>query len=311
VVPIEPRYINLVAEPQPDGQAGALRRVFCDRSHVTPGFLGVLRLRLVRGRDFVATDTAGAPLVTIISQSAARGLWPNDDAIGKRLQLGVGPWITVVGVTEDPSSSGERYQAYSPSAYAFVPFAQWYKPGMLVLLRAPRPAAFIDPLQSAIRSVDDELAIFETSTIDQTIVAWAAPRRAAGVLLMTLGGLALLIATVGVYGVIVYFVSRRTREFGLRLALGATPGRIVKMVFDHAVHVVLVGLLPGVFLAALGSRVIEARIALIFPNEIRTWAIVPMVILAAGIVAGLVPARRANRRVRERRDAAIILRLPG
>ncbi|HUF46590.1 MAG TPA: ABC transporter permease [Vicinamibacterales bacterium] len=289
------RLSPLVAEPPPGGPTGAGRRVYATSTRATPGFLDVIGLRVLRGRDFRANDADAAPLVVIVSEAAAAALWPGDDALGKRLQLGTGPWISVVGIVADPMSSAERYQDYSPAPWATVPFDQWYQPNLLVLARSPRASALSGPLQQAIRGIDDELAIFETATIDQSIVAWAGPRLGAARLLATLGAIALAISTMGVYGVIAYFVSRRTREFGLRLALGATPRSIVKMVYDHAVHIVLVGLLPAVFLAAVGSRILETRVAMIFPNEIRTWVIVPLVILTAGIVAALVPARRAAR----------------
>jgi putative ABC transport system permease protein len=285
----------LVAEPPAGGRAGAARRVYSTYTRATPGLLEVLGLRLVRGRDLSANDVAGAPLVAIVSQAAAAALWPGDDALGKRVQLGTGPWITVVGLVADPMSSSERYQTFSPAPWAIVPFDQWYQPDLLVLARSRRAPALSEPLQQAIRSIAEDLAIFETATIDRSIVAWAGPQLGAARMIVALGAVALFIATMGVYGVIAYFVSRRTREFGLRLALGATQGHVIRMVYDHAVHIVLVGLLPGVFVAAVGSRVLEARVALIFPNEIRTWAIAPLVILAAGVVAALVPARRAAR----------------
>jgi predicted permease len=297
----------LVAEPPPEGLAGVERRVYSEYSRVSPGFLDLIDLPLLEGRDFVDQDTVGAPLVGLISRSAAASLWPGQSAIGKRFQLGVGEYITVVGVTADPLTSGERVlgatrpgaragESYNPAPFAFVPWRQWYKPGrLLVMVRAGDPASRVEPLRAALRSVEPEIAIFETNTIDEAFLAWAAPRRAAGILLTTLGLVSLGIATLGVYGVIAYFVSRRVREFGLRLALGATPRSLIKLVVDHAIHIVLVGLLPGVLLAALGQQLLAMQIASFFPNEIRTWVVVPVLILAAGLIASLLPARRAAR----------------
>jgi putative ABC transport system permease protein len=112
---------------------------------------------------------------------------------------------------------------------------------------------------------------------------------------VALGLVAVGLTMLGVFGVVSFFVSLRTREFGVRLALGATRGRILKMVIDHAIHVMLVGLLPGVFVAAIASRVLESRIVRLMPNDITTWVVVPIAILCFGIVAALVPAWRASR----------------
>jgi ABC-type antimicrobial peptide transport system permease subunit len=131
--------------------------------------------------------------------------------------------------------------------------------------------------------------------VDELLLAGVALERAQRVLTMSLGLLALGIAMLGVYGVVGYFVSRRTREFGLRLALGAVPSQILKLVVDYAVHVILIGLLPGVLLASLGTRLFEHQLFGVMPNGITMWVVAPLLMLAAGIAAGLVPARRAAR----------------
>jgi ABC-type antimicrobial peptide transport system permease subunit len=113
--------------------------------------------------------------------------------------------------------------------------------------------------------------------------------------MLTIAAVALAIAMLGVYGVVSFFVSTRTREFGIRLALGATPRGLMKLVFDYSLHIVIVGLLPAVFIAAVGSRLIESRQFDLMPNEISTWVIVPLLLVATGLVAGYIPARRAAR----------------
>ena len=127
------------------------------------------------------------------------------------------------------------------------------------------------------------------------LLDWLGPARAVVALVVALGLVAVGLTVLGVFGVVSFFVSLRTREFGVRLALGATRGRILKMVIDHAVHVMLVGLLPGVFVAAIASRVLESRIVRLMPNDITTWVVVPIAILCLGIAAALVPAWRASR----------------
>jgi predicted permease len=271
------------AEDRP-GRVGISHRLNADYARVTPGFFSTIDLPLRRGRDFTPADTYGGPLVAIVSEGAATRLWPGEDPIGKRVLFGAVEWLTVVGVSADPVG-----------AFVFVPFAQRYTPNMIVVARSPTPQAVVEPLQSTIRAIDDEIAILEAGSAEESLLAWVRSVRSTTALITSLGALALGIATLGVYGVLSFFVSSRTREFGIRMALGATPGRIVRMVLDQAVHFLLVGLLPGVFIASVGTRLIENQLFKVMPNEISTWIAVPLIILATGMVAGYLPARRAAR----------------
>jgi ABC-type antimicrobial peptide transport system permease subunit len=127
------------------------------------------------------------------------------------------------------------------------------------------------------------------------LIDWLGPIRAVVALVVALGLVTVALTVLGVFGVVSFFVGLRTREFGVRLALGATPGRVRKLVLDYAVHIMLVGLLPGVFVAAIGSRLLESRIVRLMPNDITTWVVVPCGILCLGVLAALVPAWRASR----------------
>jgi predicted permease len=271
----------------------------------TPGVFDTLGLRVTRGRNFQASDVDGAPLVAVLSESAAAALWPDADPIGRSLQIGSSrePWVTIVGLVDDPVSGarGSRVKETSedtaqlrPSNVIFVPMAQRHAARTLVLLRSDQPAAQIDALRALVRDVDPNASLFGVSTATQRLDAFGA-YRAVSTLATSLGLSALAIAMLGIYGVVSYFVSTRTREIGIRIALGATRLRVVRMVLDYAIHIMLVGLLPGVFVASVGSRVIESRIVRLMPNEISTWVIVPLLMLAAGVLAGLVPATRAAR----------------
>jgi predicted permease len=275
---------TMFAAESRSGQVGISRRLNAKYSRVTPGFLATIGLTLRRGRDFSEHDTFGAPPVAIVSDSVAADLWPGEDAIGKRMLFGAVEWLTVVGVVADPAGP-----------FAFVPFAQRYTPGMLVTVRSATPEAVVAPLQAAIRALDNDVAILDAAPAEATLLGWVRSVQATGVLVTSLGALALGIAMLGVYGVVSFFVSSRIREFGIRTALGATPGSIVRMVLDQAVHLLLVGLLPGVFIASVGSRIIENRIFKVMPNEISTWVGVPLIVLMTGLVAGYLPARRAAR----------------
>lgn len=287
----------LIAEDSATRPTGNPRRIRASIARVSPGLTDTLGVPLRRGRQFTQWDTEGAPLVAIVTESTADALYPAKDAVGQRVQLGFGgPWLTIVAVVDDPIAGASETGVFArPSNFIFVPAAQHYRPKMLVVIRSAAPAAQIDPLRAAIRGIDDQVALYRASTLEEALLAWAAPVRAANLLMTTLGVLALTIAMLGVYGVIDYFVTTRNREFGIRLALGATPRRIVRIVLDHTIHVVLVGLLFGVLITALGSRLIEASIIRLVPNQLSTWTIVPLLVLMTGILAAYLPARRASR----------------
>jgi ABC-type antimicrobial peptide transport system permease subunit len=167
--------------------------------------------------------------------------------------------------------------------------------GWLVVLRAAAPGVAVKQIRPAVDAINPDVPVFNATIADRSIFATSNVETSFRWLVGSLGLVSLLIAALGVYGVISYSVSRRTREFGIRLALGATPRGIVRAVIDDAVHLVLVGLLPGVLLASWATRVFESRIVSLMPNDIPTWFAVPVVILVIGMFAAWIPARRASR----------------
>jgi predicted permease len=290
------------ADDPPEGRAGEPPRIYTGFMRVSPGFFATVGLNLRAGRDFGPGDGPGAPLVAILSESAAGALWPGQDPLGKRLVI-ERRTVTVVGVSPNLVSGltgpreefpgSERFPATRPSNNVFLPFAQHYTPAMSVIVRS-RGQGQVDALRAAVNRIDEHVAVVRaaavSSLLDRIGALWAA-----ATVMATLAAVALTIAMLGVYGVVSFFVSSRTREFGIRLALGATPRGLMKLVLDHSVHVVLVGLLPAVFIAAVGSRLIESRQFDLMPNEISTWVAVPLLLVAAALAAAYFPARRAAR----------------
>src|SRR6185295_13998578 len=212
----------------------------------------------------------------------------------KRVKFGPWDWVTIVGVTADVVSSTDD-GPLRQSNTMFIPFAQWYQADAVIVARTPTPAGTLEPLRLAINEINPDVAVFDATTGNDYVRMNKGVELAFGALMTSLGTVALGIAVLGVYGVVAYFVSVRRREFGIRLALGATPGRVVKLVVDHAIHIVLIGLLPGVFLVSILSRIGQAWVSAYEPRNIPTWFVVPALILVAGVVAGYVPARRAAR----------------
>ncbi len=276
----------------PDGVAReVVRRADGAAVAVSAEMLKTLGVRVVRGRDLAASDVFGGPPVGVVTESVAQKLWPDSDPIGKRMyECFSRTWLTVVGESANLAINGAI-----PVSQVFVPFDQRYQGQMMLVVRSSRPAGQADAMRALVSSLDAEVAVFEAAPVDDLLLAGVALQRASRTLALLLGGLALAIAVLGVYGVVAYFVSRRTREFGLRLALGATRGQVVKLVVDHAIHIVLVGLVPAVLVASLGTRYLTNMVGRFLPGEIAPWVQVPILMLVAGAIAAYVPARRASR----------------
>jgi len=289
---------NLVAEDESmPGRMSTWRTLEGQQAAVSPEFFAATGIQVVSGRSFTTNDRDGAPDVVMLSQSAAANLWPGLDPLGKRVRLANDPrWATVIGIFADPlRNRADDKWACLRGCVALAPWLQ--KPGRewLVILRADEPAAAAQQIVRAVAAVDERVPVFSPSVADRGIFAPSNPEGVIAGLFGALGVLSLAIAALGIYGVISYSVSRRTREFGIRLALGATPRGILRAVLDDAVHLVLVGLLPGVLLASWSTRVLEASIVSLMPNDIPTWAAVPIGVLVIGVFAAYIPARRAAR----------------
>ncbi len=287
----------LQAADRPQNTTGVPRRLDGSWITVSPEFLDTIGVRVLKGRGIQPDDRFGTSRVAVLSRSAADGLWPNEDPIGRIIhccRLERQP-ITVVGVAEDPVSSSDTSPWTRHSNFVLLPVAQSGQDERFIVVRAANAAGQVDAMRALIHTLDPNVPVFDAGPVDEFLLAGVALERAKRVLTVSLGLLALGLAMFGVYGVVGYFVSRRTREFGLRLALGAVPRQILKLVVDYAIHIILIGLLPGVLIASLGTRLFEHQIFGIMPNGITMWIAAPLLMLAAGVAAGLVPARRAAR----------------
>jgi predicted permease len=297
------------AEAPPRGLSGAPRRRDGQWIHASPGLFDTIGVRLSRGRDFQTEDEDGTDPVAIVTTSVAARLWPGDDALEKRISCcGDANWRRVVGVVADPVAARFRPPSLSLSdamqeaggdtgqgLFVFLPAAQRYGADMLLVARSTTLRADPEPLRQAVAAIDPEVPVFEPGPVAATQLMRLSSEKAVRVLAGTLAAVSLGISVFGVYAIVSYFVSRRAREFGLRLALGATRRQVVKLVVDYAIHVMLVGLLPGVLLASLGTRYFQRELQNLQPNGITAWVGVPLLMLVAGIIAAWIPARRAAR----------------
>ena len=262
---------------------------------VSPDYFRVMGIPLREGRTFTATDNRTAPSVVIINENMARRFWPNESVVGKRFKYGSAdsqaPFMTVVGVVADMRRTGfdapVRYETFRPHMQRAVGSLT------LVVRTAGDPLRLAPSVRAQLKSIDAEQPVFEVASMDQLLSAMVAQRRFSMALLGTFAALALVLGIIGVYGVTAYLVAQRTREVGVRLALGAQPGQVVGMVVRQGMVVAAVGLLAGLAGAVAAGRLMTGLLYGVSPHDLWTLTGVTVVIAAATLVANWVPALRA------------------
>jgi putative ABC transport system permease protein len=272
---------------------------------VTPGYFDAMGISVIRGRALNAEDRRGALKVMVVSESLARALFADSDPIGRRVACcepgpdGKGPdYKTVVGVAADTRWRGP---AEPPSPEFYLPAAQipaaawdWIQRTLYVTVRTTAdPAAVINPLRSALAPIVPGVPLFDIRTMEQRIGASLQTARFNTLLLTILGGLGVVLAIVGIYGVIAYFVTRRTREIGVRMALGATRRDVVALVVRQAVWPVGLGVAAGLIASVMATRLLRNQLFGIGPNDPMTFAGVAVAVMLVALTASFVPALRA------------------
>jgi putative ABC transport system permease protein len=236
--------------------------------------------------------------VAIVSQALARRYWPGRDPLGSRITFGdpadsTTTWMTVVGIVGDVRQEGAVSPAY-PQIY--VPLAQISSRSIVVALRTTRdPLALAPSLRQALAAVDPNLALSKITTMEQRVASTLARPRVNALLLAAFAATALVLAALGIYGVIAYSVVQRTRELGIRVALGARAEDVLGMVMRQGLTPVLIGLAIGLAAAATGSRVLRSLLYGVAPTDLGTYAAVAVFLAAVAGAASYVPARRAAR----------------
>ncbi|HEV2130574.1 MAG TPA: ABC transporter permease, partial [Longimicrobiaceae bacterium] len=264
---------------------------------VSPGFFRTLGTPLLRGRDFAPTDDPESTPVAIVNEAMAHRFWPDVDAIGQRYRYGAeesdAPWITVVGVVADARRSGLDQEA-RPST--FLPFRQQPLTSMVLVLRTTAdPTTLAGAVRREVREIDPNLPLAEVSTLEAQLGERLAQRRFNALLLSIFSALALILATVGVYGVIAYSVNQSTREIGIRMALGARRGHVLGLVLRQVAVLLAVGVGIGVLVALLLSRTLSGMLYGTSAADPATYAAVALLLVAVALLAGFLPAHRATR----------------
>ena len=282
---------TVLLEGREDADVGKGR--FTLMSVVWPGYLRTVAIPILRGRDFSLLDTAATPRVVIVNESAAMAYWPGENPIGKRIRFfGDNAPAEVVGIARNANyqAIGER-----PQAIVYGSLIQYYFPTAVLYVRAAGdPEAVSAAVRREVQSLDRNLLLQSESVagiIRESL--WA--QRLSADLLGVFGALALVLAAVGIYGVVSYSVTRRAREIGVRMALGATPAEVQTVILREGIRLAAIGVVAGIVMALIGSRAVEGMLFATSPRDAATFVLVPSILTLVAVLASWLPARRATR----------------
>jgi len=257
---------------------------------VSSGYFGTLDMKLLRGRDFDARDDSTAESAIVVNQRFVDRFWPGQDAIGKRMRTG-GRDRTIVGVvaTAKYYSLGE-----APRPYMYLPLSQVHRTALAIHVRtAGDPAAFAPRLRAEVAALDPDLPLTDVRTMNNFLGVALFPARIVGAVLGVFGFLGLVLAAVGVYGVMSYSVSQRTREIGIRMAIGAARNEVVRLVMRQGMTLVLLGTAIGLAGALAAARLLRGILYGSGASDIVSFTTIPVVLLGVAMLAIWIPARRA------------------
>ena len=297
-VTLSNRTIDLLQDTDPEPASGEPSpRPRAYTNNVGPDHFRTLRIGLAAGRDFTHADTATAPRVAVVNETFARQFWPGGSAVGQRLrprgETDRGQIIEVIGVARDSKyvTVGE-----ADRPFVYLPLAQSYTPRLTVIARSNTTSAEgVAVVRSELGALDEGLALFAVSTLSDATSVSLLPAQVGGMLLATLGGLALVLAALGIYGVLSFLVRQRTREIGVRVAIGASPRAVVALIVGQAYRWTLIGAAAGLLLSLGVTRLLAGVLYGVSPTDPATYGAVAALLGMVAALAAWVPARRATR----------------
>jgi predicted permease len=267
-----------------------------ERIRISPDYFKVLQSTLLRGRSFTDGDEDGKPLVAIIDESTARKYWPTRDPLGRRVRFGkdpTKPWTAVVGIVKDIKSDGLDIDGVP---HIYVSTYQDSGKRLSVVLRTSLPAALLEPeIRHEIQSTDPGLPVFNVFSMNDILDRSLASRRFSANLVGGFAGVALVLASIGIYGLLAFMVGQRSREIGLRMALGARPADILKLIVTKGVVLAGVGIFAGVILSASTASMMASLLYGVRPHDPAVFVVVPLLLFAVAVLASYVPAWRATK----------------
>jgi putative ABC transport system permease protein len=259
-------------------------------------FFETMGIPIRRGRGFDESDGPTAPRVAVINETMARRLFPNQDPIGQHVRMGPNPsgaWTTIIGVIGDIKHGGLE-EEMQPELY--ISYLQGAPVGPFIVMRtAGDPAAMAETVRAEVRSIDKTIPIYDMRTMSALRSESVSMRRFILMIVVAFGALALGLAAIGVYGVMSLVVSERTREVGVRLALGAQPSELLTMILGQAAKLAGIGVALGVIAAAMIMPLLDSQLYGVRASDPATFLAVPAMLLAIAALAALVPARKAMR----------------
>ncbi len=286
-------YINHTSIINPEGyKARPHESLEIGRAYAGPNYLRTLRIPLISGRDFSPRDNSESPEVAIINQALAERYWPGQDALGKRLEV-EGRWWIVAGITKNfkwDSLDG------SSRPFLFLPLLQDYYPDVALYVRVSgEPQYFSSMIQKTLHDMNPQLPLFDLTTLAARIQAASFLERTASIMVGTFGLLALLLAAIGIYGVVAYTTQQRTHEIGIRMALGAKRGSIARLVMSQGFRLTLAGLTLGAIVSLGLTRFLRSQLLGIAPTDLLTFSVVGILLCLVALFACYIPARRATK----------------
>ena len=278
-----------------DRQAAGDKAVIVDVTAAQPEYFDTLGVKIVEGRNFTTADGPKTPNVAIVNQAFARKFWPHDTAVGKRFHRRAidGPEVQIVGVSAD-------YKVSTPGepATPYVHYAEAQRPstGEVILARTRGdPTELLAAMRRELLALEPNAVFLDNQTMGAQVETTLMPARLAATAVGIVGVVAMALAAIGLYGVIAYSVARRTREIGIRMALGAEPTSVLGLIMRQGFGVVLVGAAVGALVAAGAARAIAGTLYLVSAADPFAWMAATGLLLAASVAANLVPAARASR----------------
>ena len=279
-------------EDRPVESAQDLR---AERIRISPDYFAVFQATLLRGRSFTEDDEDGKPLVAVIDETTARKYWPGNDPLGRRVRFGkdsTRPWTTVVGVIKDIKHDGLDIDGVP---HIYVPVYQDPNKQVSVALRTSLPVTLLEPqIRHEIQSMDAGLPVFNVSSMNDILDRSLASRRFSADLVGGFAGLAVLLASIGIYGLLAYLVGQRSREVGIRMALGAQQGDILRMFLRKGVTLAGVGIVVGLVISASTASLMASLLYGVRPHDPAVFLLVPLLLLAVATLASYFPAYRAT-----------------
>jgi predicted permease len=293
-LPLTPRRITPVL-PEGQPEVPLAQRPFIIIEAIGPAWFQTMRVPLKMGRPFSESDNAQAPRVVIVNEALARRYWPNENPIGKHIVVGRQPVSEVVGVAAGIKNNG---LALDPQPQIYLPFPQLPWGNMNLLVRTSiEPHQLVSAVQQQIYSIDHDQPITNVQTVDELLNGSRSQPRATMFVLGALSTVALVLAIVGIYGVIAYSVAQRRPELGIRMALGAAKSDILRLVVGQGLSLTLIGVVVGVAMGLLGSvfftRTMASLLYKVNVRDLATFVFTPLAFLLVGLAASYIPARRA------------------